>query len=220
VAPDPQRLQRLLDDFKVDELLSLVTLEEIADAWCRYQTRTHISGVEDEDPDWWAVELLLDSRFESDETRLRTVLELILERADEEAVFGVFAAGPLEDFVSDYDDDRLAWIEQRASSSPRFREALQRIWIWSLPPEVFARIERAAGAPLPVPEPGVELDVVPGDLPGTLQITRNGVVVDEIDGLDGEVNGLAALLKEADRAVAQQAAAAKRRVTPTFRSRS
>ncbi len=54
MAPDPERLQQLLDDFRIDELLSLVTLEEIADAWCRYQMDPHVDGVEDEDPDWWA----------------------------------------------------------------------------------------------------------------------------------------------------------------------
>jgi uncharacterized protein DUF6869 len=200
VAPDPQRLQRLLDDFKVDELLSLVTLEEIADAWCRYQTRTHISGVEDDDRDWWAVELLLDSTFLSDEARRRATLDLILERAVGEEVFGVFAAGPLEDFVAgceDDGDDRLDWIERRAAASPRFREALLGIHAWSLPPEIFERLECAAGAPLPLPEPGVEIDVVPGELPGTVQITRNGEVVDEIDGLDdGDVDSFVALLRE------------------------
>jgi len=183
-----------MDEFRIDELLSLVTLEEIADAWCGYQTRPHIDGVEDEDPDWWAVELLMDSRFESDEARVRTVLDLILDRADEEEIFGVFAAGPLEDFVKAYDDDRIAWIEERAAASTRFREALQRIWIWSLPPEVFARIERAAGAALPVPSERVEIDAVPGELPGTIQITRDGLVVDEIDGLD-DVDGFADFLK-------------------------
>jgi hypothetical protein len=198
MAPDPERLQELIDDFRVDEVLSLVTLDEIADAWCGYQTRPHIAGVEDEDPDWWAVELLMDSRFISDEARLRATLDLILDRADEEDVFGVFAAGPLEDFVAECDEDegRLAWVEERAAVSPRFREALQRIHVWSLPPEVFTRIERAAGARLPVPEEGVELDIVPGELPGTVQITRDGVVVDEIDGLGDEVDVLVALLKQ------------------------
>lgn len=49
MAPDPERLQQLLDDFRIDELLSLVTLEEIADAWCRYQMHPHVDGVEDEE---------------------------------------------------------------------------------------------------------------------------------------------------------------------------
>jgi hypothetical protein len=92
---DPGQLQELLDDFRVDELLALVTLEEIADSWCRYQGRPHINGVEDEDPDWWAVELLMDSCFLSDEQRLRSTLDLLLERAEDEGAFGAFAAGPL-----------------------------------------------------------------------------------------------------------------------------
>jgi hypothetical protein len=59
---------------------------------------------------------------------------------------------------------------------------------------VFARIERAAGAPLPVPRERVEIDAVPGELPGTIQITRDGVVVDGIDGLD-DVDEFADFLK-------------------------
>jgi hypothetical protein len=196
MAPDSKRLQQLVDDFKVEELLSLVTLEEVADAWCAYQRRPHIDGVEDEDPDWWAVELLMESDFLSDETRVRTVLDLILERADDEDAFGVFAAGPLEDFAYRCDESRLAWMEERAAASPRFREALQRIHVWSEPPEVFERIERAAGAPLRRPGEGVELDVVPGELPGTVQIMRNGVVLDEIDGLDDDVDAFVAFLKK------------------------
>lgn len=193
MAPDSKRLQQLLDDFEIDEVLSLVSLEEIADAWCGYQTREHIRGVEDEDPDWWAVELLMNETFLSDEVRIRSTLDLILERADDEKVFGVFAAGPLEDFVDD-DESRLVWIEERAAASPRFREALQRIWIWSLPPEVFERVERAAGAPLPRPAREVIIDVVPGELPGTVQIRRDGVVVDQMEDVS-DVESTIALWK-------------------------
>jgi hypothetical protein len=59
---------------------------------------------------------------------------------------------------------------------------------------VFARIERAAGAPLRVPRECVGIDAVPGELPGTIQITRDGVVMDEIEGLD-DVDKFADFLK-------------------------
>ncbi|HEY3550835.1 MAG TPA: hypothetical protein VGK69_07270 [Gaiellaceae bacterium] len=219
MAPDPERLQQLLDDFRIDELLSLVTLEEIADAWCRYQMHPHVDGVEDEDPDWWAVELLMTSELWSDEARLRTTLDLIIDRADEEGIFGVFAAGPLEDFAKDYNEDRLVWIEARAGASSRFRDALRRIWVWSLPPEVFGRIERAAGAPLPVPKERVEIDAVPGELPGTIQITKDGVVVDEV-GRTRRRGRVRRFPQTHDRAVAQQAAAANRVGAQGVRRRS
>jgi hypothetical protein len=191
---DPKHLQELLDNFQVDELLSLVTLEEIADAWCRYQTRPHVSGVEDEDPDWWAVELLMDSHFHADEQRVRTTLDLLIERAQDDDVLGVAAAGPLEDFLT-ADEDRLRWIEQRAAESLRFRQALRHVWVWRLPSEAFARIEEAAGQPLARPEGDVVIEVVPGDLPGTVHIKRNGVTVDELETEPDHVEATIDLLR-------------------------
>ena len=193
MGADPRHLEELLDNYRVDELLSLVTLEEIADAWCRYQTRPHIDGVEDEDPDWWAVELLMRDYFlRSDEPRVRAVLDLLVGRAPDDDVLGVVAAGPLEDLVMEADEDRLRWIEQRAEESPRFRQALQRVWVWRLPPDALARVEQAAGTSLARPDETVVIEVVPGDLPGTVHIKRNGETVDEIetepDGVEPMIN--------------------------------
>jgi hypothetical protein len=186
---DPKHLQELLDDFRVDELLSLVTLEEIADAWCRYQTRPQIAGVQDEDPDWWAVELLMDSDFLSDERRVRQTLILLINQAPSEDVLGVVAAGPLENFVAE-DEDRLSWIEEQAKESPRFRGALQRAYLWHLPAQAFARLEQAAGGELPRPSEGVVIEIAAGDLPGTIHIRRNGIIVEEIETEPDQVDGM------------------------------
>jgi hypothetical protein len=191
---DPKQLQELLDDFRVDELLSLVTLEEIAEAWCRYQTRPHIAGVEDDDPDWWAVELLMDSDFLSDEQRVCQTLTLLINQAPSEDVLRGVAAGPLENFVSD-DEDRLIWIERQAKNSARFREALRHAWLWHVPPDAFARLERAAAAELPRPTEGVVIEVVAGDLPGTVHIKRNGTIVEEIETEPDQVDRMIDLLR-------------------------
>ena len=197
---DPTHLQELLDSFRVEELLSLVTLEEIVQAWCQYQMRPHIPGVEDEDPDWWAVELLMDSCFQSDEQRLRTTLDLLIDRAPNDDVLAVAAAGPLEDFLR-ADEDRLRWIERHAEESPRFRQALQRVWVWNLPSDAFARIEQAAGAPLARPDETVVVEVVPGDLSGTVHIKRNGETVDEIET---EPSGVEAMINLVRRNIPSQ----------------
>jgi hypothetical protein len=198
MAPDSKRLEELILYGKVDEALSLVTLEEIADAWCRYQTRPHVVGVDDDDPDWWAVELLMVGGFWSDELRVRAVLDLLVDRAQDDDVIEVVGAGPLEDFVKDYDEDRLVWIERRAASSARFRQALAHVWIWSLEPDVFARVERAAGVPLARPDASevVRTEIVPGDLPGTIHIKRNGLTVAEIESDPEHVDDMIELLKQ------------------------
>jgi hypothetical protein len=186
---DPIRLQELLDDFRVDEVLSLVTVEEIAQAWLSYHARQHIPGVEDDDQDWWAVELLMDPRFSADEERIRTTLDLLIERAPSDEVLGVAAAGPLEDFLS-ADEDRLRWVERRAEESLRFREALQRVWVSDLPLDAFMRIEQASGTELARRNENVVIDVVPGDLPGTVHIQRNGVTVEEIETEPDQVDAM------------------------------
>ena len=55
---DSERLQQLVDDEDIDAVLALVTVEQIAEAWCRYTE----NGSERSfgDPDWWAVELLME----------------------------------------------------------------------------------------------------------------------------------------------------------------
>ena len=131
---DPRELEELVLEGQVAKLLSLVTLEQVAAAWCGYHARTHFPGVEDDDPDWWAVDLLLSGEFWSDELRVRTVIDLLVERAPDDRVLGGVGAGPLEDFISD-NEDRLVWIEGRAAASARFREALGHVWIWGAWPE-------------------------------------------------------------------------------------
>jgi hypothetical protein len=178
MAADPRELEELIMEGQIARLLSVVTLEEVADAWCSYHTRTHFPGVEDDDSDWWAVDLLLDGEFWSDELRVRTVINLLVERARDDRVLAVVGAGPLEDFISD-DEDRLIWIERRAAASARFRDALRHVWISKLGPNVFARVERAAGEELARPSNKVE--VVPGELPGTIHVKVNGELVQETE---------------------------------------
>jgi hypothetical protein len=55
MAADGQRLEELVLVGRLDELFSLVTLEDLADAWCRYQSRPHVYEVDEEDPDEWAM---------------------------------------------------------------------------------------------------------------------------------------------------------------------
>ena len=193
---DLRLLQALLDEMRVDELLSLVTIEEIAEAWFRNQRHPHIDAVEDEDSDWWAVELLtdMDHHFKSDELRIRTTLDLLIDHADDDAL-GRVAAGPLEDFVMAAGEQRLRWIERRADESPRFRQALQGVWAWRLPPDAFSRLERAAGAPLARRDEDVIIEVVPGDLPGTVHIKRNGVKVGELESDQDDVSSMVELIR-------------------------
>lgn len=114
------------------------------------------------------------------ESRHRALLDLLVDRVPNDHVLGVVGADPLEDFINAA-EDRLAWIEQRAASSARFKETLAAVWIWHLPSDAFERVERAAGVPLVQSHGDANLDIVLGDLPGTIHITNDGITVSEIE---------------------------------------
>jgi hypothetical protein len=198
MAMDRERLNDLALFGELDELFKLVTLEDLADAWCRYQSRPHIYEVEEEDPDEWAMLFLTGGggMDDLDEPRTRALLDLLVDRAPNDTVIEMIGAGPLEDFIVRHNEDRLNWIEQRASSSARFRQALARVWIWNIDPDAFARVERVAGVPLARPDEDVALDIVAGDLPGTIHFTRNGVTVSEMEVEPEQVNDMIEFLKQ------------------------
>jgi hypothetical protein len=159
VSEKRKQVQRLVEEEKLGELLSLVALEEVADAWWRYMVRSQAlqsqgrSAADDRwenDPDSWAIRLWFGNAIHEREDTVRQFLRLLAERAPVEGDLRDLGAGPVEDFVCD-DEERLLWIEEEAARSPNFRKALANVWVWQLPPEVFLRLEGAAGAPLAWP---------------------------------------------------------------------
>jgi hypothetical protein len=164
VVVDPKEARRLLDADAVDELLSVVTPEEMGLAWCRYATRVVKKELRDgheweADQDGWAAELYYESAFLENESLVRAFLVAVAENAPAE-VLGWVGAGPLEDFLGEGDDDRLLWIEQRAEESQQFRQALRGVGIW-----------RSAGWE-PGPQPGTLVQKRLKDDPGVDTIIR------------------------------------------------
>jgi hypothetical protein len=143
-----EALERLVDERDLDGLLARVSIDEIADAWWRYQLRHAGDAATHDDGDWWAVELWLSGGpiYES-ETAVRGGLVALIDRAPERADVGLVGAEPLENFVTN-DEDRIVWIEDWARRSDSFKMALANVWVDHLSPETFDRIEQAAGTQL------------------------------------------------------------------------
>jgi hypothetical protein len=160
---DASEIRKLLDACEPDAALALVSVEELAAAYCRYVARNMASEEPldwDEDPDGWAAELYFEitspgfeqERSHADEERIRRFLLLIVAGAANDDVLSYIGAGPFEDFLGP-DESRVSWIEAQAVASATFRKALANVWIWSwAPEEIFVRIEAAAQAPLAWPE--------------------------------------------------------------------
>jgi hypothetical protein len=174
---DPAEIERRISYRDIDGVLHTATIKEIAQAWCRYSGRMRRGEIkqrprvtslqelsdlpeEDEDPDWWAVELFHSDlmRETLSEATRRALIAALADEAPDDATLGHIGAGPLEDFVTYHDEGRIAWIEEQAELAPKFREALSNVWIWDAPDWVWDRIERAAGVPLPRPRDGPRSD--------------------------------------------------------------
>ena len=136
---DHERLQALVDDERVQDLLAVVSPEQIVETWLRYHRR---QTNDPNDPDWWAVELWMTGGWWADESRVREELLRLIDRADERTL-GVVAAGPLEVFIGVWgDDSRLAWIERESKRSEKFRKALTSVQVWELPDRLLPPASR------------------------------------------------------------------------------
>jgi hypothetical protein len=141
-------LGRTVDEGRLDDVLALVSLQDIAEAWSCFHERQRSSGwAATADPDWWAVDFWLTSSHSSGpESVLREGLLALVDTVPEELLAYV-GAGPLMNFVGP-DEDRIAWIESVAAESSRCRAALTAVAAWHEEAWDVERLEQAAGAAL------------------------------------------------------------------------
>jgi hypothetical protein len=152
VGPSPERLEALVDEEKVAEVLALVSLDSIAETWCRYTRRTPTGARSHSDDDWWAIELWMTKAWWDDPARVRDgLLALVHAAQDDDDLLNCVGAGPLENYLAD-DENTLRWVEAQAAKSAAFRKALASVWVWGeLDDSAASRIEAAAGVPLDRP---------------------------------------------------------------------
>jgi hypothetical protein len=146
-----ERLRVLIDNEDVDRMLSVVTLDQIADAWCRHRQR--FASAPDmpeaqEDRHRWAVDLLQTRRWWENENRGRAGLLALVDRAEADDLLEKVGAEALQTFLTTNEGD-VRWIEEQAARSEKFRKALGSVQVFGdLPDEVALRVERAAGTRL------------------------------------------------------------------------
>jgi hypothetical protein len=146
VADESEILEALVSEENLDGLLAVVSLDDIATAWCRCQSAAH-SEDESEHPDRWAIDLFFTSELFRRPELYRSLLLKLVEHADDSAL-GQISAGPLEDFVSD-DPDDLVWLEFQCASNPKLRTALAGVWCSNdVEPATLERLDAAAGVKL------------------------------------------------------------------------
>lgn len=142
-------LSELADEDDIDGLLSVVSPTDIAQAWVRYGHREHDPDEEfDADPDSWALTVWWSERWWNDPELPRVGLLALVDAAETDYDLGMIGAGPLENFVSDNEDD-LQWLEQECHNNPGLRRALAGVWCSNhVSKSTLERLDAAAGAPL------------------------------------------------------------------------
>jgi hypothetical protein len=97
--------------------------------------------------DFWAWEVARNLITDDPPEAWLLVLEL-LHKAPDDRVLGAVAAGELEDFILAHAAEFIDRIEGEVRTNSRFKAALSYVYVWTLPFELFARIEGAAGVRL------------------------------------------------------------------------
>ena len=97
--------------------------------------------------DFWAWEVARDLIQDDPPEAWLLVLELV-HKAHDEGVLHVVAAGELEEFIRAHASEFIGQIEGEARGNSRFKAALSHVYVWTLAPALFGRIEAAAGVRL------------------------------------------------------------------------
>jgi hypothetical protein len=122
------------------DLYKLFGREHVVSVWIRYHTSHN-------EFDFWAWEMAQGLVREDPDEAWQLILSLI-EKAPYAEMVAVIGAGLTEDFIMAHAALFIDRIEEEASRNARLKEALANVWIMRLDPDLFDRIEQAAGVPL------------------------------------------------------------------------
>ncbi len=153
-APDPQYLQRLAyaplrmtlecgGERLLHEAVSIArTSPRMASADALIRHYSHPTGF-----DFWAWEVVRNL-VTDDPSEAWLLILALLHTAPDDGVLGSVAAGELEEFVLAHAADFIDRIEEEAGANSKFKSALSYLYVWKLSPDLFDRIEAAAGVQL------------------------------------------------------------------------
>ena len=119
---------------------------EIARGWIAYHSRTErpddepLEPPSDDDPDWCAVDQLMNLQFE-DPLRALEIALFIAHQTNDERLLTNLGAGPLEQLLAD-DPTLFDAVAIEARKSASLRTALAAVWKNDIPDETWQSIQR------------------------------------------------------------------------------
>ena len=148
---DGVRVVSILNEDGIDAALAELAEQCLAICWVRATREMHERRREGSDAgdaaDVWVLDLWWHPDWYNDRNRVRRVIEHLVEQArgDQIALENV-GAGPLEEFVTDADED-LLWIESMCQRSTDFRIAAQSAQFDQLTQDARSSIAAACASP-------------------------------------------------------------------------
>ena len=114
-------------------------LDHLADTWVRHRHAPEDS--EERSETFWAIEEAIDLFFDGRSEELWQLILKIHERDHSIAIQQVLSAGPIEDLLSNFGEQYIERIEDKARKDPMFAKALGGVWQSNMSDEIWARLQ-------------------------------------------------------------------------------
>lgn len=112
-----------------DGVLSIVTVEEIAQEWCDLTVSRVARPQSDDDgetgEEWWPAWFLFNCLHRVPQLHRDLLLQLVANAPNDD-VLSAIGAGPFEDWVYS-NPDGIHWLEVQAAKDSRFQQALDNM---------------------------------------------------------------------------------------------
>jgi hypothetical protein len=115
-------------------------LNKLADAWVRHRQAPNDS--EEYSETFWAMEEESDLFFDGKSEELWRLILKIHERDHSIAVQQVLSAGPIENLLSEFGEQYIARVEDKARNDPAFAKVLGGVWQSNMSDEIWARLQK------------------------------------------------------------------------------
>jgi hypothetical protein len=107
-------------------------IRELCEAWLEYQREDHDGGVDTDDPNWWAVDAMMDTELDL-ERSWSLIQRLCKIAAPDDPAVRMIGAAPLESLILHHGQRAMDLIEPFADRNATMFAALTNVWAFSEP---------------------------------------------------------------------------------------
>jgi hypothetical protein len=114
---------------------------EIAAASLEHARHSRDHASPDDEPNWWAFELMLDLERNDPERTWLVILDMVALAQDNRDVVNI-AAGPMEDLLGFHGPQFIERVEDRARADRTFERMLSGVWRFTIDEAVWQRLQQ------------------------------------------------------------------------------